>query len=114
MPRRTPRHCRCCPSTTRLNRQCRCWSLASDEKFALTAWSLVPFDLDQAYTTNMGWTNVEGFPHLLFPGSARWVLAVDLVGLIAMVVRRNRVSLFVAVMAGVSAAVVCGTLSSST
>ena len=74
---------------------------------ALTAWWLVPFDLDQAYTTNMGWTNVEGFPHLLFPGSARWVLAVDLVGLVAMVVRRNRVSLFVAVMAGFSAAVVC-------
>ena len=74
---------------------------------ALTAWWLVPFDLDQAYTTNMGWTNVEGFPHLLFPGSARWVLAVDLIGLVAMVVRRNRVSLFVAVMAGFSAAVVC-------
>jgi hypothetical protein len=74
---------------------------------ALTAWWLVPFDLDQAYTTNMGWTNVEGFPHLLFPGSARWVLAVDLIGLIAMVVRRNRVSLFVGVMAGFSAAVVC-------
>ena len=55
----------------------------------------------------MGWTNVEGFPHLLFPASARWVLAADLVGLVAMVVRRNRVALFIAVMGGFSAAVVC-------
>jgi len=73
----------------------------------LTAWWLVPFATGQAYTTNMGWLNVDGFPHLLFPGSARWVLAADLVGLVAMVVRRNRVALFIAAMGGVSAAVVC-------
>ena len=73
----------------------------------LTAWWLVPFATGQAYTTNMGWTNVEGFPHLLFPGSARWVLAADLVGLVAMVIRRNRVGLFLAVMGAFSAAVVC-------
>jgi hypothetical protein len=73
----------------------------------LAGWWLVPFVIRQPYTTNMGWTNVEGFPHLLFPGSARWVLAADLVGLIAMVLRRNRVALFIAAMGGVSAAVVC-------
>ncbi len=74
---------------------------------ALTAWWLVPFLLDQQYTTNMGWLNVDGFPHLLFPGSARWVLAVDVVGVVAMVVWRNRVSLFIVVMGGISAGVVC-------
>jgi hypothetical protein len=73
----------------------------------LTAWWLVPFVTDQAYTTNMGWTNVEGFPHLLFPGSARWVLAADVVGLVAMVVRRNRVAWCIAILGGLSAAVVC-------
>ena len=51
----------------------------------LTAWWLLPFDAEQAYTTNMGYTKVFGYPHLLFPGSARWVLAADLVGLVAMV-----------------------------
>jgi len=48
-----------------------------------------------------------GFPHLLFPGSARWVLAADVVGLVAMVVRRNRVALFLVVMASMSASAVC-------
>ena len=58
----------------------------------LSAWWLLPFATGQAYTTNMGYTKVLGFPHLLFPASARWVLAADVVGLVAMVVRRNRVA----------------------
>ena len=73
----------------------------------LTACWLVPFATGQAYTTNMGWTNVDGFPHLLFPASARWVLAAAAVGVVAMIVRRNRVALFIAVMGGFSAAVIC-------
>ena len=70
----------------------------------LAAWWLLPFAAGQAYTTNMGYTKVFGYPHLLFPGSARWVLIADLVGLVAMVVRRNRVALFLVVMGGLSAA----------
>ena len=73
----------------------------------LTAWWLVPFVVDQPYSTNMGWQNIEGFPHLLFPGSSRWVWIAALIGLAATVLRRNRVGLFVAVMGGLSAAVVC-------
>ncbi len=69
----------------------------------LTAWWLLPFYAEQAYTTNMGYTKVFGYPHLLFPGSARWVLAADLVGLVAMVVRKSRVALFLVVMGGLSA-----------
>jgi len=72
----------------------------------LTAWWLVPFGLEQAYTTNMGYTKVFGYPHLLFPGSFRWVLVADLVGMVAMVARRNRVALFLVVMAALSAAAV--------
>ncbi len=73
----------------------------------LTAWWLVPFATEQAYTTNMGYTKVLGFPNLLFPSSAHWVLAADLVGLVAMVLRRNRVALFLVVMGALSAAAVC-------
>lgn len=72
----------------------------------LTAWWLVPFAVEQPYTTNMGYTKVFGYPDLLFPGSFRWVLAADLVGLVAMVIRRNRVALFLVVMAALSAAAV--------
>ncbi len=73
----------------------------------LSAWWLLPFAAGQAYTTNMGYTKVLGFPHLLFPASARWVLAADVVGLVAMVVRRSRVGLFIVVMGALSAAAVC-------
>jgi hypothetical protein len=84
------------------------WSVvAGGLGVGLTAWWLIPFVTGQAYTTNMGWVKVEGFPHLLFPGSARWVLAADLVGVAAMLIRRNRVALFIALMGGISAAVVC-------
>ena len=75
--------------------------------FGLTAFWAIPFAAGQAYTTNMGWTNVEGFPHLLFPASARWVVASAAVGVVAMVVRRNRVALFIAAMGGFSAAAIC-------
>ncbi|HVC66815.1 MAG TPA: hypothetical protein VND44_04405 [Acidimicrobiales bacterium] len=70
----------------------------------LCAWWLVPFGLEQAYTTNMGYTKVFGYPHLLFPGSFRWVLVLDVVGVVAMVARRNRMALFLVIMAALSAA----------
>ena len=72
----------------------------------LCAWWLVPFGLGQAYTTNMGYTKVFGYPHLLFPGSFRWVLVLDVVGIVALVVRRSRMALFLVIMAGLSAATV--------
>jgi hypothetical protein len=84
------------------------WSVvAGAVGVGLTAWWLVPFAVGQAYTTDMGYTKVLGFPHLLFPASARWVLAADLVGVVAMAFRRNRVALFLVIMGGISAAVVC-------
>ncbi len=72
----------------------------------LSAWWLVPFAAEQSYTTSMGYTKVYGYADLFFPGSARWLLAADLVAVAAMVVRRNRVALFLAVMAALSAATV--------
>ena len=83
------------------------WSLvAGAVGVGLTAWWLVPFAIEQPYTTNMGYTKVFGYPHLLFPGSFRWALAAAAVGVAAMVIRRNRVALFLVVMAGLSAAAV--------
>ncbi|MGD0882006.1 MAG: hypothetical protein ABSB09_10610 [Acidimicrobiales bacterium] len=83
------------------------WSVvAGAVGLGLTAWWLVPFIVEQPYTTNMGYTKVFGYPGLLFPGSARWVLIVDVVGLVAMVARRNRVALFIVLMGGLSAAAV--------
>ena len=80
------------------------WSaVAGALGLGLAAWWLLPFYAEQPYTTNMGYTKVFGYPHLLFPGSARWVLIADLVGVAFMVVRRNRVALFLVVMAGLSA-----------
>ena len=72
----------------------------------LTAWWLVPFVVDQPYATDMGWQNVGGYLHLLFPGSSRWVWIAALVGLALTVLRRNRVGLFITVMGVLSAAVV--------
>jgi hypothetical protein len=69
----------------------------------LTAWWLLPFYAEQSYTTNMGYTKVFGYPRLLFPMSAYWMLAADAVALVFLVVRRNRVALFLSVMAGLSA-----------
>jgi hypothetical protein len=73
----------------------------------LAAWWLVPFVFQGAYSTNMGWLNIDGFPHLLFPASSRWVQIAALVGLVATVIRRNRVGMFLAIMGGISAGVVC-------
>ena len=80
------------------------WSaVAGALGLGLAAWWLLPFYVEQPYTTNMGYTKVFGYPHLLFPGSARWVLIADLVGVAFVVLRRSRVGLFLVVMAGLSA-----------
>jgi len=69
----------------------------------LTAWWLLPFYAEQSYTTNMGYTKVFGYVRLLFPVSAYWLLAADAVALVFLAARRNRVALFLSVMAGLSA-----------
>lgn len=72
----------------------------------LTAWWLVPFAAYQSYTTNMGYTKVYGFWHILFPASSRWVWILAIVGLVVMVSRWNRIALFLALMAAGSAGMV--------
>ncbi len=83
------------------------WSVAAGlVGLGLCAWWLVPFLVEQPYTTDMGYTKVFGYPHLLFPGSFRWVLALDAVAVVAMVARRSRMALFLLLMGGLSAAAV--------
>ena len=42
--------------------------------FLLVAWWAVPFVMEQAYSTTMGWQNVTTFRALLAPGADRWAL----------------------------------------
>ena len=73
----------------------------------LVSWWAVPFALDQAYATNMGWLNVSTYLAVLFPGGDIW--AVVLAGLGAMwavvvaVTRRQSAPLVLAVLGILSA-----------
>ena len=106
LPRSLARGIRAAAARRRWVRRLAWSAVAGALGIGLTAWWLLPFYAEQAYTTDMGYTKVFGYPHLLFPGGAHWVLAADAVGLVAMVIRKNRVALFLVVMAGLSAAVV--------
>ena len=55
----------------------------------------MPFVLEQAYSTSMGWQNVHTFVTLLAPSADRWVLAAATVGLVLALVRRQRAMLIV-------------------
>jgi len=63
--------------------------------FLLCAWWAVPFVVEQAYSTSMGWQNVHTFVALLAPSADRWVLGAGAVGLVLALVRRQRAMLIV-------------------
>src|SRR5579863_3246613 len=83
----------------------RVWWLASvvGTSFLLVAWWAVPFVLEQAYSTTMGWQNVRTFAGLLAPAADRWALIVGVVGVVIACIRFSRAILSLAV-AGVAAA----------
>jgi len=83
----------------------RLWWLASvvGTSFLLVAWWAVPFVMEQAYSTTMGWQNVTTFRALLMPVADRWALIIGIVGVIIACVRFNRTVLMVAV-SGIAAA----------
>jgi len=72
----------------------------------LIAFWAVPFVLEQAYTTNMGWLNVTTYAQLLAPNGNRWALALAAVGLVAALLRRHRPMVLFAVLAVLAAAAV--------
>ncbi len=83
----------------------RLWWLASviGTSFLLVAWWVVPFILEQAYSTTMGWQNVTTYRALLAPVADRWALAVGIVGTVIAFKRFNRAVLAL-LAAGVVAA----------
>ncbi|HXQ60386.1 MAG TPA: 6-pyruvoyl-tetrahydropterin synthase-related protein [Acidimicrobiales bacterium] len=76
----------------------------------LISWWLVPFVADRAYSTSMGWQNVEPTVSLFVPGGNIWVVTLaglgTLVAIVVAVTRRQSAPLMLAVLATTAALVV--------
>ncbi|HUC37259.1 MAG TPA: hypothetical protein VMR97_09060 [Acidimicrobiales bacterium] len=83
----------------------RLWWLVSSvgTGLLLVAWWAVPFAAEQAYSTNMGWLNVNTFASLLAPGGNLWVLAFAAAGLVFALWRRDRAALLLCTLGVLSA-----------
>jgi hypothetical protein len=68
----------------------------------LTGWWLVPFGLEHAYSTSMGYQNVEGWDQYFREADA-WALVLAGIGAIAAVFVRSRFGITVTVLGTVSA-----------
>ena len=69
----------------------------------LSAWWLVPFGLDHAYSNSMNYVNVTTFWSLFFPEADAWVLVLAGLGLVAAVLVRSRFGLTLSVLGTASA-----------
>jgi hypothetical protein len=69
----------------------------------LSAWWLVPFGLERAYSTSMNYTNVTTFWSLFFPEADTWALVLAGLGIVAAVLVRSRFGLMVTVLGTASA-----------
>ena len=76
----------------------RAWWVISSVGTAglLTAWWWVPFVLQQAYTTSMGYTNITTFVDILLPQADRWALVLAALGVVFALVRRQKGMLLIA------------------
>ena len=68
----------------------------------LTGWWLVPFGLEHAYSSSMGYTNVEGWAQYFREADA-WALVLAGIGLVTAFVTRSRFGITVTVLGVVSA-----------
>jgi hypothetical protein len=68
----------------------------------LTGWWLVPFGLEHAYASSMGYTNVEGWAQYFREADA-WALVLAGIGLVTAVVTRSRFGITITVLGIVSA-----------
>ncbi|HXW33739.1 MAG TPA: 6-pyruvoyl-tetrahydropterin synthase-related protein [Acidimicrobiales bacterium] len=64
----------------------------------LVAWWAIPFVVDQAYTTDMGWMNVRTFMALFAPGGNIWALVLAGLGAIVALALRDRVALLLVLL----------------
>lgn len=69
----------------------------------LSSWWLVPFLLDHAYSTQMGYQNVAGFPGLFFPRADIWALLIAGVAVLVAIGTRSRFGLLFSVLGGSAA-----------
>ncbi len=69
---------------------------------ALVAFWALPFIAELRYTSNMGWINVTNYVHQLFPEYRWWVLALAVIGLAGSIVWKEKVGLFLAIMAALA------------
>ncbi len=69
----------------------------------LSCWWLVPFGLEHAYTTSMGYTNVEGWAQYFREADA-WALVIAGIGVVACFFVRSRFGITVTVL-GIASAV---------
>ncbi len=68
----------------------------------LTGWWLVPFGLEHAYSSSMGYTNVEGWAQYFREADA-WALVLAGIGAVTAVVTRSRFGITMTVLGIVSA-----------
>jgi hypothetical protein len=68
----------------------------------LTGWWLVPFGLEHAYSSSMGYTNVEGWAQYFREADA-WALVLAGIGLVTAVVTRSRFGITITVLGIISA-----------
>jgi hypothetical protein len=69
----------------------------------LVSWWAVPFLLDQAYSTNMGWLNVSTYMQVLFPGGNIWAIVLaglaTVLAIVVAITKRQSAPLLLAVLA---------------
>ncbi|MCP5026192.1 MAG: hypothetical protein GY929_07885 [Actinomycetia bacterium] len=70
----------------------------------LSAFWVVPFVATRAYLNDMGWEKITDYTENLVPDSTLWVLLLALVSAGVVLVRRNRIGMFFAVLALAGAA----------
>jgi len=70
---------------------------------ALSSWWLVPFVFQHDYATQMGYTNVAGFPTLFFPHADLWAMLVAGVAAVVAALTRSRFGILFSVLGGLSA-----------
>jgi len=69
----------------------------------LSGFWLVPFGIDEEYSTSMGYTNVTGYAHLFAPEADLWAIILAAVSVVIVLVRRDRFGVCVTVLGIVSA-----------
>lgn len=69
----------------------------------LSGWWLVPFGIDEEYSTSMGYTNVAGYVHLLAPEADLWAIILAAVAAVIVLVRRDRFGVCITALGVISA-----------